>query len=359
MLLGRLRRRSTPGEAWVGVGAAAAVHRRRAAEPAPRRPDRVGGRHARSSGCAASPAASRARTPSATPARTAATAAALMIGLALVSFVAVFAAGLRGSIDDAIDKTFASDLILANVDGFSDIPVGVGRRDRGRRRASRRPRRCATRRTSIEGDGRASGFLTLIDPATATEVLELDWDEGSPETLAGSGPTDAVIDEGWGEKNGIGVGDTVRGKYRLGGAIDLHGRRARSPTTSTSSATTRPPTSTPRPSGRRNTSPTYSSRSRTAPTRTRSGPRSTSASTRDSRRSRPRTSRSSRTRSSEQLNTLLGVVYALLLLAVIVSLFGIVNTLALSIHERTRELGCCARSEPRAARCAGSSATRP
>ena len=41
----------------------------------------------------------------------------------------------------------------------------------------------------------------------------------------------------------------------------------------------------------------------------------------------------------EELNTLLGVVYALLLLSVIVSLFGIVNTLALSIHERTRELG--------------------
>jgi putative ABC transport system permease protein len=33
------------------------------------------------------------------------------------------------------------------------------------------------------------------------------------------------------------------------------------------------------------------------------------------------------------------VVYALLALAVIVSLFGIVNTLALSIYERTRELG--------------------
>jgi putative ABC transport system permease protein len=39
------------------------------------------------------------------------------------------------------------------------------------------------------------------------------------------------------------------------------------------------------------------------------------------------------------VNTLLGVVYALLALSVIVSLFGIVNTLALSIHERTRELG--------------------
>ena len=33
------------------------------------------------------------------------------------------------------------------------------------------------------------------------------------------------------------------------------------------------------------------------------------------------------------------MVYALLGLAVIVSLFGIVNTLALSIYERTRELG--------------------
>jgi putative ABC transport system permease protein len=41
----------------------------------------------------------------------------------------------------------------------------------------------------------------------------------------------------------------------------------------------------------------------------------------------------------EQINQLLGLIYALLALAVIVSLFGIANTLALSIHERTRELG--------------------
>jgi putative ABC transport system permease protein len=41
----------------------------------------------------------------------------------------------------------------------------------------------------------------------------------------------------------------------------------------------------------------------------------------------------------EQINQLLGLIYALLGLAIIVSLFGIANTLALSIHERTRELG--------------------
>ena len=36
---------------------------------------------------------------------------------------------------------------------------------------------------------------------------------------------------------------------------------------------------------------------------------------------------------------MLGVIYAMLGLAVLIALLGIANTLALSIHERTRELG--------------------
>jgi putative ABC transport system permease protein len=40
-----------------------------------------------------------------------------------------------------------------------------------------------------------------------------------------------------------------------------------------------------------------------------------------------------------QFNQILGLVYVLLLLAVIIALIGIVNTLALSIYERTREIG--------------------
>ena len=42
---------------------------------------------------------------------------------------------------------------------------------------------------------------------------------------------------------------------------------------------------------------------------------------------------------ANQVNTLLALIYVLLALSVIVSLFGIVNTLILSIYERTRELG--------------------
>jgi putative ABC transport system permease protein len=40
-----------------------------------------------------------------------------------------------------------------------------------------------------------------------------------------------------------------------------------------------------------------------------------------------------------QINQLLGLIYVMLLLAVVIALIGIANTLALSIYERTRELG--------------------
>ena len=42
---------------------------------------------------------------------------------------------------------------------------------------------------------------------------------------------------------------------------------------------------------------------------------------------------------SEQINQFLNLVYALLLFAIFIALFGIANTLGLSIIERTRELG--------------------
>src|SRR4029453_18433984 len=42
---------------------------------------------------------------------------------------------------------------------------------------------------------------------------------------------------------------------------------------------------------------------------------------------------------ADQVNQILGLFYALLAMSVIISAFGIVNTLTLSIFERTRELG--------------------
>jgi len=41
----------------------------------------------------------------------------------------------------------------------------------------------------------------------------------------------------------------------------------------------------------------------------------------------------------KQFNTIINLMGALLLLSIIIALFGIINTLALSIYERTREIG--------------------
>ncbi len=41
----------------------------------------------------------------------------------------------------------------------------------------------------------------------------------------------------------------------------------------------------------------------------------------------------------DQINTILFLIYALLGVSVLISVFGIVNTLLLSVHERTREIG--------------------
>ena len=68
------------------------------------------------------------------PSRTAVTAAALMIGLALVTFVTVFAAGLKSSVAPVVDENFAGGLVIQNSDGFSPIPNGRGdRRSQGAR----------------------------------------------------------------------------------------------------------------------------------------------------------------------------------------------------------------------------------
>ena len=59
------------------------------------------------------------------PRRTGATASALMIGLALVSLIGILAASLNASVDDVVDKEFNADFIVQGP-GFTPFPPQVG-----------------------------------------------------------------------------------------------------------------------------------------------------------------------------------------------------------------------------------------
>src|SRR3954447_20244914 len=61
------------------------------------------------------------------PARTASTASALMIGLALVTFVAIFGAGLRGSFEDAVNQLFIGDYAITAANTFTPIEAQAGK----------------------------------------------------------------------------------------------------------------------------------------------------------------------------------------------------------------------------------------
>ena len=131
------------------------------------------------------------------PARTAVTAAALMIGVALVAFVTIFAAGLRGSIDRAVDRAFAGDLTVGAKNGFGETPPavtsalkgvpGVGavsgvRFTRGEGRRARRARRRSS-----------ASIPTTLDADLHAEVEgRLGRDARDSSAATGSSPTPAT-----------------------------------------------------------------------------------------------------------------------------------------------------------------------
>jgi putative ABC transport system permease protein len=269
------------------------------------------------------------------PGRTAATAAALMVGLALVSFVTIFAAGLKGSIASAVDRNFQGELVIQNTDGFSPIPAAAAS-------AARKVPGVGTvsslrsAQAVIEGSGKNK--VTGLDPATANRVLTLDWKQGSASTLSDLRDGGAILDDNFASDNGIEVGDRIRmltntgarPSFRVTGTVgddaDLIGS-----VIITQAAMSRYLGNTQDQSDLIKLAPGASADAVQARLR---------AVLRDAFPTTDVLNQAELKSNQENaVDKLLGLIYALLSLAVIVSLFGIANTLALSIHERTRELG--------------------
>jgi putative ABC transport system permease protein len=266
------------------------------------------------------------------PGRTAATAAALMIGIALVTFVAVLAHGLRVSNSDAIERQIQADLIVTSEDGYSEFPAAVGDAVEDAREAETVSN---VRQDIAEIDGNA-GNLTGLD-ARIDDVYDFRWVEGSDELLTSLGDDGTVLPDNVAEDNDLAVGDTipvrstdnttkdfvVRGIYDGSPFYPLLGSASVSQA-AFDDLYDRP-------------------RNRFTLMNVPGDPEAAKAGVERAVQGFPDTRIQTRQdwidKEDREIQRFLLLLYVLLALSVIVSLFGMVNTLVLSVFERTRELG--------------------
>src|SRR5581483_9262141 len=138
------------------------------------------------------------------PARTAATASALMIGLALVTVVAVLAAGLKTRFESSVNELFVADYALTSQNGF--IPTGIASAN-----ALKHVPGVQVVSAVRAGDGRALGHhvnITAVDPQV-TKVISLKWTDGSDATPGKLGARGAIVAKSYAKDHHLQVGSPI------------------------------------------------------------------------------------------------------------------------------------------------------
>jgi putative ABC transport system permease protein len=267
------------------------------------------------------------------PGRTAATAAALMIGLALVTFISVLANGIKGSNRDAIEKQVEAQYIVTSTDGFTPFPTTIGDS------VANAP--VVTTASSVrEGLAKlsgSSGDLTGIDPRTISDVYRFEWVDGSDRTIQDLSGNGAILEKQFAEDEDLHVNDTfnlltsdgdetlltVRGIYEAPPFFPLLGKA--------SVVQSRFDELYERPEN------AFTFLDTTTTSTSVEG--SLEAALADFPDAKVQSREDWITAQDEEFDAFLVLLYVLLALSVIVSVFGMVNTLVLSVFERTRELG--------------------
>jgi putative ABC transport system permease protein len=264
------------------------------------------------------------------PKRTASTAAALMIGVGLVAFITIFAASAKQSIDESIDRAFTGDFVVDSGSfGFGGLSPTLAA-DLARLPEVEAVTGYRIGQAEVEG---ATKFLAAVDPRTVERIVDLDVRQGSLDDLDA---TSVAVEAETARTKGLAIGDPVRMTFARTGdrtmtvraifeRADIGGQYL-----------------LPISAYEANFATQFDARVFVA--------KSDDVSAADARAAvervtgpYPNAKLQDQTQFKEaqaaQINQLLALIYVLLFLAVFIALLGIANTLALSIFERTRELG--------------------
>jgi putative ABC transport system permease protein len=178
---------------------------------------------------------------------------------------------------------------------------------------------------------------TGLDPATADRVLALKIESGPSDALGRLGDETAIVGKDFAEKNDLGVGRTLHITTPAGRTVDYRVAATYDAGVGVVGGIVVTEASMARDWNAKDIAFALVG----------SAPDVQASALRDREKvalegfptAKPMTIAEFKDEQRKQVNSLLGLVYALLSLSVIVALLGIVNTLALSVHERTRELG--------------------